>query len=76
MSNGGEKSLKDFEEKHYHMPDDDMSVPIDWAAGAKFARLNYLIAHELADSRATPRWYAGDYFGNRFAPSAPKAAKH
>jgi Zn-dependent M28 family amino/carboxypeptidase len=75
FANGGEKALKDFEAKHYHMPSDDMAVGIDWAAGAKFARLNYLIAAQLADEPAAPRWYAGDYFGNKFAPSAPKAAK-
>jgi Zn-dependent M28 family amino/carboxypeptidase len=75
FANGGEKALKDFEATHYHMPSDDLSVDIDWAAGAKFARLNYLIARELADAPRAPRWYAGDFFGDKFAPNAPKAAK-
>ena len=52
-----------------------MSLPIDWAAAAKFAKLNYLIANRLADAAEAPRWYAGDYFGDRFAPGAPKATK-
>jgi Zn-dependent M28 family amino/carboxypeptidase len=75
FANGGEQALKAFEAKHYHMPSDDMAVAIDWAAGAKFARLNYLIARELADAPQAPRWYAGNFFGDKFAPNAPKAAK-
>jgi Zn-dependent M28 family amino/carboxypeptidase len=75
FANGGEQALKAFEAKHYHMPSDDMAVAIDWAAGAKFARLNYLIARELADAPQAPRWYAGDFFGDKFAPNAPRAAK-
>lgn len=74
-ANGGEAAWKLYEDKHYHDPSDDLSQPIDWAAGAKFARINYLIARELADAPAAPRWYAGDYFGDKFAPGAPKAAK-
>jgi hypothetical protein len=75
FANGGEKALKDFDDKHYHMASDDMALPIDWTAAAKFARLNYLIATQLADAPQAPRWYAGDYFGDKFAPGAPKAAK-
>lgn len=75
FANGGEKALKDFDDKHYHMASDDMSLPIDWAAAAKFARLNYLIAAQLADEPQAPRWYANDFFGDKFAPTAPKAAR-
>ena len=35
----------------YHSPRDDLSLPFDWQAGARFAQLNYLIAREIADSR-------------------------
>ncbi len=73
--NGGEAAWKAYEDKHYHDPSDDLSQPIDWAAGAKFARINYLIARDLANAPDAPRWYSGDYFGDRFAPNAPKAAK-
>lgn len=75
FANGGEKAINEFEDKHYHAASDDMSLPIDWNAAAKFARLNYLIATELADAAEAPRWYAGDYFGDLFAPNAPKATK-
>lgn len=73
--NGGEKAWKDFFATHYHQVSDDLNLPIDWQAGAKYARVNYLIARDLADAPERPRWYQGDYFGNAFAPGAPKAAK-
>ena len=75
FANGGEKAVKSFEDDHYHTPSDDMSLPINWTAAAKFARLNYLIANQLADAAQAPRWYAGDYFGDKFAPNAAKAVK-
>jgi len=74
-ANGGEAAWKVYEDNHYHDPSDDLSQPINWAAGAKFARLNYLIARDLADAPADPLWYAGDFFGDKFAATAPKAPK-
>jgi Zn-dependent M28 family amino/carboxypeptidase len=74
-ANGGEAAWKVYEDTHYHDPSDDMSQPIRWDAGAKFARINYLIARELADAPAAPRWYAGDYFGDKFAPGQPRATR-
>lgn len=71
--NGGEKAWAEYEEKHYHQPSDDLSQTILWSAGAKFAKLNYLISRDLADGDQAPRWYAKDYFGDAFAPNAPKA---
>ena len=75
FANGGEQAVNAFQDKHYHRASDDLTLPIDWGAAAKFSRLNYLIASELADAPQAPRWYAGDYFGDKFAPNAPKAAK-
>lgn len=75
FANGGQAAWKEYEDKHYHDPSDDLSQPIDWAAGAKFAKINYLIARDLADAPDAPRWYANDFFGDKFAPNAPKAAK-
>lgn len=73
FANGGEQAFKDYEAKHYHAPSDDMSQAIDWQAGAKFAKLNYLVARDLADAPQAPRWYAGDFFGDKFAAGQPKA---
>jgi len=72
-ANGGKARWDHFFAKVYHRPNDDLSQPIDWKAGARYARLNYEIARALADSDARPRWYRGDYFGDRFAPGEPRA---
>ena len=65
---------RDFRLNHYHEPSDDLSLPLDWAVAAKFARLNIGIIRRLADAPAAPKWRTGDYFGETFAPAAPKAA--
>jgi hypothetical protein len=74
FGNGGEGKWKEFLNGNYHSVEDEIGQPIDWDAAARFARLNYLIARELADAPARPRWYRGDFFGETFAPKAPKAA--
>lgn len=78
MQNGGQAAWDTYFAKNYHQPSDDMSQPIRWDTGARFAKLNYLVARDLADADQAPRWYAGDYFGGLFAPgaaTAPKPAK-
>ena len=67
FQNGGEAKFRTFLTTCYHRPCDDISQPIDYAAGAKFARLNYEIARELADMDPRPLWNAGDFFGGKFA---------
>lgn len=75
FANGGKEKFTHFLSTDYHKVSDDLSLPIDWKAGAKFARINYLIAREIADADEAPRWYAKDFFGDTFAPGAVKAAK-
>ena len=75
FANGGEKAWGDFLSGKYHHPGDDMRQPIDWQAGARFAEANYRITRAMADADAPPRWFAGDFFGDLFAPQAEKAAK-
>ena len=60
---------------NYHQPSDDLSLPIVWSAGAKFAELNYRVVRALADADVRAQWFAKDYFGNLFAAKAPSAAK-
>ena len=67
FQNGGEAKFRGFLAGCYHHPCDDLSQPIDYLAGAKFARLNYEITRELADGDARPLWVKGDFFGNKFA---------
>jgi len=69
----GAKATQDFITNRYHQVNDDMKQPFNWGSAAKFALVNYLIARKLADDKDPPRWYKGDYFGERFAKDDPKA---
>ncbi|MEO5774408.1 MAG: M20/M25/M40 family metallo-hydrolase [Sphingomicrobium sp.] len=75
FANGGKKAYADYFARGYHAVNDDMRQPIRWAAGGRYAELNYRISRALADADARPMWYSGDYFGDRFAPGQAKAAK-
>lgn len=70
FQNGGEAKFRDFLKNTYHKPNDDLTQTIDYMAGAKFAKLNYEIARELADAPQRPRWNAGDFFASKFAQPA------
>ncbi len=75
FANGGEAKFKDFLATHYHKVSDDLGQPIDWKVGAKFARINYEIAREIADAPEAPRWYSDSFFGKALAPDRAKAAR-
>ncbi|WP_052508061.1 M20/M25/M40 family metallo-hydrolase [Sphingomonas hengshuiensis] len=75
FKNGGEKAFRGFLKTHYHSVSDQIDLPFDWNAGAKFAQINYLIAREIADAAEAPRWYEGDTYGDRYAKNAAKAPK-
>jgi Zn-dependent M28 family amino/carboxypeptidase len=74
-ANGGRPIWQRFLADTYHTVKDDLSQPIRWQAGARFAELNYRIARTMADADQRPMWYAGDYFGDTFAPNQPKARR-
>ena len=74
-STAGADADRDFRTHRYHEAGDDLSQAIDWVVGAKFTRVNWLIAREIADSPERPRWYDGDFFANLFAKGAPRAPK-
>jgi Zn-dependent M28 family amino/carboxypeptidase len=67
--NGGAAAWAKFLSQNYHQPSDDLTQPIDYTSGARFAALNYAVARELADADARPAWNKGDIFARRFAPS-------
>jgi len=71
----GEKQFRDFLATHYHKPSDEPGLPFNWNAGAKFARLNYLIANEIANGDQAPLWYRDSFFGQTVAPAAAKAER-
>ncbi|HEX4736785.1 MAG TPA: M28 family metallopeptidase [Allosphingosinicella sp.] len=73
FANGGAEKWKGFLHGAYHHVNDDLTQPIDWDSGARFAELNYRISRELANADRRPLWYKGDYFADLFAPNAPRA---
>lgn len=71
--NGGEAKWNKFFSDYYHQADDDLNLEINYPALAKYAELNYRIAQRLATNPQRPLWYEGNFFGDLFAPDAPKA---
>jgi Zn-dependent M28 family amino/carboxypeptidase len=74
-ANGGRQVWRPWLDNTYHSVKDDLSQPIRWEQGARFAELNYRIARHMADADQRPMWYSGDYFGETFAPTQPKARR-
>jgi Zn-dependent M28 family amino/carboxypeptidase len=72
---GGAK-FRDFLATHYHKPSDQTDLPFNWNAAAKFARINYLIAKEIADAPEAPRWYADSFFGKAVGGDQPRARRN
>ncbi len=68
----GRESFMNFLRNRYHKPNDDLNQAIDWSAGAKFARLNYEIAKEIAGADQRPTWNKGDFFGVQFGGGGMK----
>lgn len=66
FANGGEEAFQEFLGTRYHRPNDDLSAPIDFSAGAKFARVNYEILVAISGAAERPKWRAGDFFGTLY----------
>ena len=62
----GEIAGAEFLKTNYHKPSDDMNLPFNWGAAAKFVGLNLAIARDLADAADRPRWKKGDFFGTLY----------
>ncbi len=56
-----------FLHEHYHKPSDDLNLPIQYSAAAKFTRINAEIGHLIANDPARPSWHEGDFFGRTFS---------
>lgn len=61
-----EAVFRDHLRVDYHMPSDDMSLPIHWPSMAVLARINARIGIEIANDPARPAWLPGDFFGETF----------
>ena len=73
VQNGGKEAFTNFLGTNYHKPTDDLSQPLNWESARKFALLNYEIVKMTANADERPMWYEGNYFGDNFAPGAPRA---
>ena len=73
MSSGGDEEAQARYRGRYHQPDDDLTLPFNWEAGARFARLAHDLVRAIADAPDPPRWYADSPIGQRYAPNDPKA---
>ena len=61
------KLWADFRATHYHEPSDDLALPFNFDAAARFAQLNYMIALEIANAPKRPAWNKDDFFGDTFS---------
>jgi Zn-dependent M28 family amino/carboxypeptidase len=58
----GQAAAKDYEENRYHAPSDEYDPNWDWSGVQQDVGLYYMIARDLAESRAWPNWTPGDEF--------------
>jgi len=61
-----EKAEEHWRREIYHTPQDQMSQPMDFAAGAAFTRFNLRLLVDVANAPKAPTWNPGDYFGKTF----------
>ena len=63
--NGGDEILETFLKEHYHAVSDEVEL-IDFGQAARFADINFEIAHGIGDMDERPVWVKGDFFGTVF----------
>lgn len=61
-----EKVSREWLRTIYHTPKDDLSQPMDFPSGARYAQTNFLLTLAVANDPMRPRWNVGDFFGDRF----------
>jgi Zn-dependent M28 family amino/carboxypeptidase len=66
----GAKLVGQFLQKNYHLPSDDLDLPMDLAAAEQFIRANVLLGHAIASDPVPPRWKPGNFFGVTFGKGA------
>ena len=58
--------FEEFRKQHYHKPSDDLSLPMDLDALARFTRVNYRVIAAIANDPVAPTWKPGNFFGKMF----------
>jgi Zn-dependent M28 family amino/carboxypeptidase len=56
-----------FLHDQYHRPGDDLNLPIDYGAAARFTRINTRIGEIISNQLERPTWHEGDFFGETFS---------
>ncbi len=59
--------LQGFLKEHYHKPSDDLNLPINYRAAARFTRINARVGEIVANETERPQWREGDFFGSTFS---------
>ncbi len=60
------EKVKIFRENHYHKPSDNVNDSFVWAAGRKYAQVNFLVSYLVAQNPIRPNWLKGDFFNPDF----------
>jgi len=71
----GREATAAFLADNYHQVSDEVDLPFDWTAAARFVRVNTSIARTIADGEDRPMWYADDEFGDLFDADGPRASR-
>jgi Zn-dependent M28 family amino/carboxypeptidase len=58
--------FKQFMQRDYHMPSDQVDLPIHWPSFARLAQVNARIGLAIANDPVRPSWLPGDFFGETF----------
>ncbi|MDP9194155.1 MAG: M28 family peptidase [Acidobacteriota bacterium] len=58
----GEAKSKEYREKHYHQPSDEIDAAWDFGATAQVARLAIWLGYEAAQAAQLPMWLEGEEF--------------
>ena len=59
-------TMSGFLKSHYHLPSDEVDLPIHYPTAARLATLNHRIGTIIAEDAEAPRWNDGDFFGEKF----------
>ncbi len=60
------ENFRTFYLERYHQPSDDMTMPLDWNAGAVYAKANFLLGYDLANDKTKPAWKSNDWLAESF----------
>lgn len=63
----GAKLDREWMQERYHRPNDDINQPMDFNAGVKNTRFDFLLGYAIAQNHNRPSWKPGDFFGKTFA---------